>query len=466
MTTNYHDAIATGAAANAATFNAPLQQLDAAIQVVAVSAPIYHDALLGLTSPTTDDDHTQYALLYGRSGGQVMYGGTGANESIEILGTRSGTNTTSKILLKNGNVGIGTDTADAKLHITSYSTTARGLQVSGTYSGIQSYVVEVNTTHPANAGVGIASYYANGTVSGANAVTHIIGFQSSPNYTGTGSLANTYNFYASASLTGTGTKTNRYGVYVADATVSGGALTTQYGVIVATMSAATTNWGIYVNGNNSYFGADVQVIGEVYINATSGTPVAKLTVTSYVGTTDLRGVKIDGTYADATAHPVQLETYHPLAAGNAAAGFDSMLHVTGGAAVDHVVGFQSRPDYAGTVSLAKIYDFFAGPLVTGAGTVASRFGLYVQDTTVSAGALTTQYGVFVAALDAAATNWGLYVAGNNSYMAGSLVMAEMTAPDAPAANTLVLYAVDNGAGKTQLMVRFPSGVAQQIAIEA
>jgi hypothetical protein len=42
---------------------------------------------------------------------------------------------------------------------------------------------------------------------------------------------------------------------------------------------------------------------------------------------------------------------------------------------------------------------------------------------------------------------------------------EMTAPAAPAANGYRIYAEDNGAGKTRLMVLFASGVAQQIAIE-
>ena len=44
-------------------------------------------------------------------------------------------------------------------------------------------------------------------------------------------------------------------------------------------------------------------------------------------------------------------------------------------------------------------------------------------------------------------------------------LTEMTAPAAGAANTARIYAVDNGAGKTQLMVIFASGAAQQIAIE-
>ena len=48
---------------------------------------------------------------------------------------------------------------------------------------------------------------------------------------------------------------------------------------------------------------------------------------------------------------------------------------------------------------------------------------------------------------------------------GALTMKEMTAPSAPASNECVIYAEDNGSGKTRLMVRFPTGSAQQIAIE-
>jgi hypothetical protein len=42
---------------------------------------------------------------------------------------------------------------------------------------------------------------------------------------------------------------------------------------------------------------------------------------------------------------------------------------------------------------------------------------------------------------------------------------ERTAPAAPAANKVRIYCVDNGAGKTRLMALFPTGAAQQIAIE-
>ena len=48
--------------------------------------------------------------------------------------------------------------------------------------------------------------------------------------------------------------------------------------------------------------------------------------------------------------------------------------------------------------------------------------------------------------------------------AGAFSMQEMSAPSAPAANKVVIYAADSG-GKTALYALFPSGAAQQIAIE-
>ena len=48
---------------------------------------------------------------------------------------------------------------------------------------------------------------------------------------------------------------------------------------------------------------------------------------------------------------------------------------------------------------------------------------------------------------------------------GYIETGERTAPAAPAANRVRIYCVDNGAGKTQLMAIFPTGAAQQIAIE-
>ena len=53
----------------------------------------------------------------------------------------------------------------------------------------------------------------------------------------------------------------------------------------------------------------------------------------------------------------------------------------------------------------------------------------------------------------------------NVFWAGYQEMSEMAAPAAPAANSVRIYAEDNGSGKTRLMALFATGAAQQIAIE-
>ena len=53
----------------------------------------------------------------------------------------------------------------------------------------------------------------------------------------------------------------------------------------------------------------------------------------------------------------------------------------------------------------------------------------------------------------------------NLGLAGYVDGVEISAPSAPAANTGRLYFRDNGAGKTQLVVRFPTGAVQVVATE-
>ncbi len=64
---------------------------------------------------------------------------------------------------------------------------------------------------------------------------------------------------------------------------------------------------------------------------------------------------------------------------------------------------------------------------------------------------------------------GVSLGGSSNFWAGSftdkMTMREISAPSAPASDQAVVYLQDNGAGKTQLMVRFSSGAAQQIAIQ-
>lgn len=47
----------------------------------------------------------------------------------------------------------------------------------------------------------------------------------------------------------------------------------------------------------------------------------------------------------------------------------------------------------------------------------------------------------------------------------TVILSEQTATPPARPNKAVIYAVDNGSGKTRLMVRFPTGAAVQLAIE-
>lgn len=80
-------------------------------------AEIDHGALLGLT----DDDHTQYALLAGRSGGQSLTGGTASGNNLTLLSTSNATKgkiifgTASAYDQVNDRFGIGTTTPTTSL---------------------------------------------------------------------------------------------------------------------------------------------------------------------------------------------------------------------------------------------------------------------------------------------------------------------------------------------------------------
>lgn len=91
---------------------------------------IQHDTLSGLT----DDDHSQYALLAGRSGGQSLTGGTGASETLTLNSTSHGTK--GKILFDANSaydeanivlaLGTTTTTGATRLHLSETNTGTSG----------------------------------------------------------------------------------------------------------------------------------------------------------------------------------------------------------------------------------------------------------------------------------------------------------------------------------------------------
>ena len=76
----------------------------------------------GLLGGLTDDDHTQYALLAGRSGGQTLIGGTASGNDLTLQSTSHGTKGniffgTSTYDEVNNRLGIGVQAPDSAFHV-------------------------------------------------------------------------------------------------------------------------------------------------------------------------------------------------------------------------------------------------------------------------------------------------------------------------------------------------------------
>ena len=108
------------------------------LELFAAGTGIDHGGLTGLA----DDDHTQYALLAGRAGGQILKGGTGTTDDL-TLQTTSGIGATGAdmhflvgnagateaiTILNNGNVGIGTTSPGYRLDVQGGNTRIQGQQ--------------------------------------------------------------------------------------------------------------------------------------------------------------------------------------------------------------------------------------------------------------------------------------------------------------------------------------------------
>lgn len=88
----------------------------------------------------------------------------------------------------------------------------------------------------------------------------------------------------------------------------------------------------------------------------------------------------------------------------------------------------------------------------------NRWNAYMPGTAANAFAGNTRFGGVTNPTEA------VHVTGNIA-LSGFIGGAEQTAPSAPASDGYRIFAQDNGAGKTQLMVLFASGAAQQLAVQ-
>lgn len=426
MTTTYHDPIASLAMADAATFNAPLGQLDAMLNTLATST----DAL---------DTRMELLVLAGSNVSTLTNGAANAGQKVVTVDSTTGflggapvaytlvggvieTNTVGTVdsptqLTLTVNIGTGGIANDTFLSVVPLGSLLATGAVDGATGSAQTFVEGVTlgdltastddsamiiaravggtiNSHgvrdesvltAGSAAVGYAAFDSQYTAGGTATYDHIAGTQSRMIYTGAGVLSEWRGHYSLPYIQGPTTTVKHLDIRNAIAS-DGGTLTNQYGLFIEALDEASTeNYAIYtVPSTPSLFGGKVNVQANLAENGTGA--------------------------------------------------FDGHIRLAALATSDHLaLGWNNTGGYGWMQALKASASVYA-PII----------------------------------LNANGGNVGIGTAAPASRLdidAGAMTMKEMSAPSAPAANSVVIYAVDNGAGKTQLMARFASGAAQQIAIE-
>lgn len=198
-----------------------------------------------VTSDTTADDLTQYALLAGRSGGQTLIGGTASGNNLTLKSSSNATR--GKIVLGNAGttayddvndrIGIGTSSPSYPLDVTG------NVRLAGSSGG-----VSIGTSVFSNAALAIGGTVGNdGTntflmYTASTVLTIPAGGSGFGLYTGgTANIAS-----------GSGTS---YCAFVAQQSKTGaGTIATAYGMYLQNPVIATTNYALVTDGGNSGFG--------------------------------------------------------------------------------------------------------------------------------------------------------------------------------------------------------------------
>ena len=213
----YYTPIANGAVANAATFNAPLAQIDAAL---VGGSGVLKIAQLGV--------------------------GNTAPLALVHVGDRAVNNSTDAEILISRTIAAG-----------SIASNSHG------YS---------DSTNFANTGYAYNSYDARVNITGTGALDHYAAFQGGQEYNNSNTLPLMYSFFSRPTMT-QGTITALYHAYAGDPTYVAGTITTQYGLYVENLTRGSTNYAIYTAGTTaSLFGGAVTINGNPIVGATGTSP--------------------------------------------------------------------------------------------------------------------------------------------------------------------------------------------------
>jgi hypothetical protein len=206
---------------------------------VAALSSLDHGAFGG----QTDDDHTQYALLVGRAGGQTLIGGTASLEILTLQGSAHG---------DGGLIVLNNDT------IVSTASDVAAVKVSPTFTGSSNVVRGIQSlpTFQPSASIGAAiafSFAGIGDPATGKTISLLTG-GAGAYQTGSsgGAITDGYGFYVDSPTLGSVKPTGSTGLIIQNQGASG--ITNVYGLQTAAQTGGTNNYGHFLNimsGNTS-----------------------------------------------------------------------------------------------------------------------------------------------------------------------------------------------------------------------
>jgi hypothetical protein len=226
---------------------------------------IIHNNLGGLT---LGDPHTQYALLAGRSGGQILHGGTAVDNTLILRGTSANGNTVTNNALRFG-VGNGGGTYAMNIKhngsvdmTTTTTTSANALTITENISGFSGDNIGAFFNITDSAG-GIKTNFAHRARLVYSGATVLQGMQATSNqaFVSGGGTVNalevlTSNLDVSNNSTVVDAKLIRL---FAPTVITGGSIGTLMGLAIPALTQGTTNFSIYSEGGNMYHAGNVGI---------------------------------------------------------------------------------------------------------------------------------------------------------------------------------------------------------------
>lgn len=199
------------------------------------------------------------------------------------IGFTSGTAAPTSGLLVSGIVGIGTSSPSATIALTVNTTTAFGIELTGTLASSSSQVgIYANNTFSNTgsstgnvAAIGVSSIFVS--TGGGASITNVSCFYASPSYTGnTQTITNAIGFYFSGGGSTVGTIAHAYGVYAVSPS-AGGTSCAIYGDNLSIGYGGTSpgNGNVIISGTlgvkDTSPGTTLSVVGNAQIGYSSGT---------------------------------------------------------------------------------------------------------------------------------------------------------------------------------------------------